>query len=148
MSRTSSRASNYPSRNTRWEIVDQLLTTPDRAPGLVLVSFDIDGTLTLGEPPGPISLDMVRDAKRCGHVVGSSSDRTLREQRQIWEEAGIGVDFVGHKHDLQSIREQFECARLIHIGDTLVDQYYAGLAGFEFFHVDSLPLPRAKAWVY
>jgi len=115
---------------------------------LLLVSFDIDGTLAIGEPPGPVSLDMVREAMRRGHVVGSASDRTLAHQRKMWGAAGIEVDFVSHKHRLQSTRELFECTRLIHIGDTFVDEHYALLAGFEFFHVDALQPPETPGWIY
>lgn len=115
---------------------------------MVLVSFDIDGTLVIGDPPGPVSLDMVAEAKRRGHVIGSASDRTLREQRKLWEAAGIEVDFVSHKHHLEATRELFTCSRLVHIGDTTVDEHYAKLAGFEFFHVDALPAPATPGWVY
>jgi len=115
---------------------------------MVLVSFDIDGTLATGDPPGPISLEIVRETKRRGHVLGSASDRTLREQRQMWEEIGIEVDFVSHKHHLQATSEQFDCKRLIHIGDTSIDEHYARLAGFEFFHVSSLPPPATPGWIY
>ncbi|HLG68245.1 MAG TPA: HAD family hydrolase [Acidimicrobiales bacterium] len=115
---------------------------------MVLVSFDIDGTLSFGDPPGPITLAMVAEAKRRGHVIGSASDRTLREQRRMWEQAGIEVDFVSHKHHLGDTRDRFSCSRLVHIGDTTVDEHYAKLAGFEFFHVDSLPAPSSPGWVY
>ena len=121
---------------------------PVRTVPMLLVSFDIDGTLATGDPPGPISLDMVRETKRRGHVIGSASDRTLAHQRKMWGSAGIEVDFVSHKHHLQSTRDRYECTRLIHIGDTFVDEHYAHLAGFEFFHVDSLPPPGTPGWVY
>jgi len=77
-------------------------------------------------------LEMVRESKRRGHVVGSASDRTLLEQRRLWEKAGIEVDFVSHKHFLEDTKASFPSDRLIHIGDTDVDEYYALLAGFEF----------------
>ena len=48
---------------------------------MILISFDIDGTLEMGDPPGPIPLALVRLAKERGYVVGSSSDRTLLDQR-------------------------------------------------------------------
>ena len=115
---------------------------------VALVSFDIDGTMEFGDPPGPVSLEMVRESKRRGHVVGSASDRTLLEQRRLWEKAGIEVDFVSHKHFLEDTKASFPSDRLIHIGDTDVDEYYALLAGFEFFHVSSLPAPASLNWVY
>jgi len=115
---------------------------------MLLVSFDIDGTLIAGDPPGPISLDMVREAKRRGHVIGSASDRTLGEQRRLWENAAIVADFVSLKHHLKANTEQFGCDRHIHIGDSPADEYYARLAGFEFVHVDALPPPATPGWVY
>lgn len=115
---------------------------------LTLVSFDIDGTLAVGEPPGPISFDMVREAIRRGHIVGSASDRTVLEQERMWATAGIDVAFMTHKHHLESVRDRFGCARHIHIGDTGVDAFYARLAGFEFFDVDALPSPLTPGWVY
>jgi len=115
---------------------------------MALVSFDIDGTMEFGDPPGPVSLEMVRESKRRGHVVGSASDRTLLDQRRLWEKAGIEVDFVSHKHFLEETKASFPSDRLIHIGDTDVDRYYALLAGFEFFHVNSLPAPASLNWVY
>ncbi|HUZ09474.1 MAG TPA: hypothetical protein VMU76_04835 [Acidimicrobiales bacterium] len=114
---------------------------------MILVSFDIDGTLETGDPPGPVPLDLVTEAKRRGYVVGSASDRTLAEQRRMWTTAGIIVDFVGHKHHLTEVTSPFGCTRLVHIGDTLVDQHYAHLAGFEFWHVDTLPAPMTPDWL-
>jgi hypothetical protein len=119
-----------------------------RPPGVVLVSFDIDGTLEIGDPPGPVTFQMVAEAKRRGHIIGSASDRTLREQRRIWERAQIEPDFVSHKHDLAATKDRYACTRLVHIGDTAVDEHFALVAGFEFFHVDSLPSPRSPGWVY
>ena len=126
----------------------------DSSPGLrgyqarVLVSLDIDGTLEFGQPPGPVLLHHVREVQHRGSVVGSSSDRTLEEQRRLWRTAGIHVDFVSHKHNLNAIRTQFACTRHVHIGDTDVDEYYAHLAGFEFWHVDRLPTASASDWIY
>ena len=115
---------------------------------VILVSFDIDGTLEVGDPPGPIALQMVREAQRRGHVIGSSSDRTVAEQRRMWEAAGVVVDFVGHKHHLDQTRERFACTRLMHIGDTHVDEYYAKLHGYEFYYADAVPEPGSEDWIY
>ena len=101
----------------------------------ILVSFDIDGTLEAGDPPGPITFARVAQAKARGYVIGSASDRTLSEQRAIWQRAGISVDFVCHKHRLSDSTSQFGCQRMLHIGDTSLDAYYARLAGFEFYDV-------------
>jgi hypothetical protein len=68
---------------------------------MVVVSFDIDGTLEIGEPPRPVPPRLVALTKLWGCVVGSASDRTLDEQRQIWASAAIAVDFVNPKHLLR-----------------------------------------------
>jgi phosphoglycolate phosphatase-like HAD superfamily hydrolase len=114
----------------------------------VLVSFDIDGTLEDGDPPGPIEMDVVRHAIALGYVVGSSSDRTVREQRAMWDRHGLTVDFVGHKHHLQQLAASFPVDRLVHVGDTDVDAHYARLAGFEFHYVLELPTPGTEGWIF
>jgi hypothetical protein len=58
------------------------------------------------------------------------------------------VDFVGHKHHLTDIVERFTCERLIHIGDTSVDEHYAKLAGLEFVWVDQLPADGEEGWIF
>jgi len=115
---------------------------------LVLVSFDIDGTLEAGDPPGPIPFTLVDEAKVRGYIVGSSSDRTLTEQRAMWHMAGIEVDFVCNKHRLSEMTSHFNCERKLHIGDTTSDEYYAGLAGFEFHYVTQLPAPATRGWIF
>jgi hypothetical protein len=99
----------------------------------VLISFDIDGTMAFGEPPGPVTVEFVRALADSGHVIGCASDRTRAEQTTLWELHGIDVKFIGGKHHLHEVREQFPADRYLHIGDSHVDEYYAGLAGFEFY---------------
>jgi hypothetical protein len=103
-----------------------------------LISFDIDGTLEVGDPVGPISMDMVREAKKLGYVIGSCSDRIMREQREIWKRNEIVVDFVSLKQNLELLRDVFDCDRFIHIGDTIVDERYAAQARFDFRFADDL----------
>ena len=98
-----------------------------------LVSFDIDGTMEFGDPPGPITIEVVHAARDAGWIVGSASDRTRRDQQLRWDERAVPVDFVSHKHHLVEVRARFEAVTCIHIGDTDVDQYYATQAGFRFF---------------
>ena len=76
-----------------------------------LISFDIDGTLEVGDPPGVITMEMVRRAQRLGHLIGSCSDRTLSSQRQIWEAHRIQVDFMVLKHQLASVKARSPAAR-------------------------------------
>ncbi len=115
---------------------------------LVLVSFDIDGTLEDGDPPGPVAMSITRRALELGYVVGSASDRTLREQAKMWAERGIEPDFVCHKHTLGSVTERFTAVRRVHIGDTHVDEHYARLAGFEFVLATSVPEVGSPGWIF
>ena len=52
---------------------------------VTLVSFDIDGTLEIGDPPGIITIDAVRAARALGYLVGTCSDRPVAHQRQLWQ---------------------------------------------------------------
>jgi hypothetical protein len=108
-------------------------------PRAVLLSFDIDGTLEDGDPSGPLAMSLATQALESGYVVGSGSDRTLRDQTRMWERRGIEADFVSHKHTLHHVAARFPALRRVHIGDTHVDEYYAGLAGFEFVLVTTVP---------
>ena len=116
--------------------------------GLVLVSFDIDGTLEDGDPPGPVPMSLPSHAQRLGYVVGSASDRTLSEQSRIWADRGIEPDFVSHKHTLGSVVARFPTLRRVHIGDTHVDEHYARLAGFEFVLAAGLPPAGSPGWIF
>ena len=105
----------------------------------MLVSFDIDGTMTFGDPPGPITAELVRSVSAAGHVIGSASDRTRSDQAALWALHDIDVAFVGGKHHLADVRERFPVERHLHIGDTHVDEHFARLAGFEFVWMDDAP---------
>ncbi len=102
-----------------------------------LISFDIDGTLEVGNPPGTITMAMVKRARELGYIIGSCSDRPVPLQRAIWEQQGITVDFTVSKHMLGDVRTQFEADVYYHIGDTNLDRQYAGQAGFEFLPVQT-----------
>jgi hypothetical protein len=104
---------------------------------VTLVSFDIDGTLEVGEPPGIVSIALVREAKRLGYLVGSCSDRPVSFQQNLWERLRVSVDFTVLKHRLPDVRAQFVAAVYYHIGDTEVDAFYASAAGFSFLRADA-----------
>ena len=55
----------------------------------ILISFDIDGTLEVGDPPGVLTMEFVRKTQEAGILVGSCSDRPISSQRAIWEKHGI-----------------------------------------------------------
>ena len=101
-----------------------------------LISFDIDGTLEFGDPPGAITTDMVRRAKELGFLIGSCSDRFPSAQHALWADRNIKVDFVSPKHMLEEVKARFLAERYLHIGDRELDRQLARQAGFEFLHVD------------
>lgn len=103
------------------------------ANSMILISFDIDGTLTVGDPPGILPVDMVRAVKEQGCLVGSCSDRPISAQRAIWASHQIEVDFTVAKHMLPDVKAQFEADVYYHIGDREdLDKRPALEAGFEF----------------
>ena len=108
-----------------------------------LVSFDIDGTLEVGEPPGIITVAMVRETQRLGYLIGSCSDRPLGYQRHLWTRLAIAPDFTVLKHRLADVKALFAAAAYYHIGDTELDDTVAAGAGFHFLRAD----PTAhRAW--
>ena len=110
---------------------------------ITVVSFDIDGTLEIGEPPGIVPIALIRTARRLGYVVGSCSDRPLSHQHDVWRSIGIEPDFTVLKHRLEDIRARFPDAIGSHIGDTDVDERFALAAGFRF--LSSRP-PAPPPW--
>ena len=106
-----------------------------------LISFDIDGTLEVGDPPGIVTIDMVKRAQKMGWVIGSCSDRPISDQQQIWERHDVPVDFIVLKQQLSIVRDRFEAEDYFHIGDTEVDRWYAADAGFEFIRVQDTSEP-------
>ncbi len=102
-----------------------------------LISFDIDGTLEVGDPPGGITMELVRQVKALGYLIGSCSDRTVSEQQRIWVDHGISVEFTVLKHRLNDVKEQFIADGYYHIGDTESDHRASLQAGFDFLPVDA-----------
>ena len=104
---------------------------------VILISFDIDGTLEIGDPPGILTMELVRRTKEKGILIGSCSDRPISGQRAIWEQHNIPVDFAVSKHMLSDVKAQFEADVYYHIGDREdLDKKYALEAGFEFLWPD------------
>jgi hypothetical protein len=109
----------------------------DRAITRTLLSFDIDGTLEVGDPPGIITIPMVRLAKNLGYVIGSCSDRPIRFQQELWERLRISADFTVLKHRLVDVKALFQAHAYYHIGDTETDHTVATGAGFRFLRADA-----------
>lgn len=103
-----------------------------------LISFDIDGTLEFGEPRGSITIDFVRTVQHSGCIIGSCSDRPLSYQQRIWRQHGVSVDFTALKQNLGDVKARFKAKSYTHIGDTDVDEFFAGKAGFRFIRVDTM----------
>ena len=101
-----------------------------------LISFDIDGTLEVGDPPGYITMARVRQALALGYIIGSCSDRPVSHQRQMWMAHEITVAFTVLKHQLDQVRAEFSAERYYHIGDTNMDRHYAERAGFAYLYPD------------
>jgi hypothetical protein len=102
-----------------------------------LVSFDIDGTLEIGDPPGIVTIPMVRLAKSLGYVIGTCSDRPVSFQRALWDRLRVSADFTVLKHRLIDVRARFPAAAYYHIGDTETDDVVATGAGFRFLRADA-----------
>ena len=100
----------------------------------ILISFDIDGTLEVGDPPGVLTMAMVKRVQEQGCWIGSCSDRPVSTQRLIWERHNISIDFAVGKMMLPTVMETFKADIYYHIGDREdLDKKYALAAGFEFF---------------
>lgn len=97
-----------------------------------LISFDIDGTMEFGDPPGGITVEMARRAKEHGFLIGSCSDRFPSAQQALWNRYQIAVDFVAAKHQLLVVRDRLVAVRYLHIGDRETDREVAERAGFDF----------------
>ena len=105
----------------------------------ILISFDIDGTLEVGDPPGELTMDMVRIAKSKGMIIGSCSDRIASSQRRIWDEHNIQADFICVKGSpmeelrLEYMKTKFDAEEYWHIGDREdLDRQMALRCGFQF----------------
>jgi hypothetical protein len=78
-----------------------------------LISFDIDGTLEVGDPPGYITIARVQQALDLGYIVGSCSDWPVSRQRRMWEHRAIPVAFTVLKHHLDRVRAEFSAGALL-----------------------------------
>ena len=102
-----------------------------------LISFDIDGTLEVGNPPGCITIERVRQALALGYIIGSCSDWPVSHQQRMWTKHGVPVSFTVLKHQLDRVRAEFAAEHYVHIGDTNIDRQYAERNGFVYFYPDA-----------
>ena len=110
----------------------------------ILISFDIDGTLEVGDPPGPVTLDMVRRAQELGCIIGTCSDRPLGAQQELMSSQHIHMDFVSLKHKLDEVKQTFSAEQYFHIGDSELDRQFAQRAGFDFVKMDAA---ASELWI-
>jgi hypothetical protein len=85
----------------------------------------------------------VQAARRLGYLVGTCSDRPVAHQRQLWVRLALDPDFTVLKHRLAEVKASFAATAYYHIGDTEVDEHFAGLAGFRFLRADAVSF---RAW--
>lgn len=110
----------------------------------LIVSFDLDGTVWFGDPPGPIAAGLVTALQLSSAVVGSASDRTILDQRRLWQAVEIEPAFVVVKPQLRTIPARYADRLLVHIGDRFADQLEAVNAGAIFLHVATF---TANEWL-
>tara|TARA_B110000263_G_C15239907_1_gene478902 strand:- start:86 stop:607 length:522 start_codon:yes stop_codon:yes gene_type:complete len=105
-----------------------------------LISFDIDGTMEFGDPPGILTQEIVNYFRDKGAIVGSASDRPESTQWMMWRKYGIELDFVTLKHRMKSLRDKYpDFDSYWHVGDRPLDQQNARDANFTFFWPDQFP---------
>ena len=107
---------------------------------MLLVTFDIDGTMEFGDPVGIVTKQVVNFYRDNGVIVGSASDRTKSTQLNMWSKYGFEVDFAIVKHKIPELMTEYkQCQVFWHVGDRPVDQQIASDAGFTFFWPDQIP---------
>src|SRR4051812_25662580 len=71
---------------------------------VVVISFDIDGTMEFGDPPGPVSASIARELAVRGCILGVASDWAVSCQGPEWARHGTAPRFVGGKHHLPAVK--------------------------------------------
>ena len=100
----------------------------------------------MGDPPGLVTMDMVRGFKEAGFIVGSCSDRPISYQTRLWDQHGIDADFTVLKQNLDNVKTSFPADEYYHVGDSEMDRYFADRSGFRFVPADDAvrQLPRIE----
>jgi FMN phosphatase YigB (HAD superfamily) len=105
-----------------------------------VISFDLDGTLSFGEPQGPIQPWHLKKLKEEGVIIGGASGKAIEYQSCRWQENAVEPDFVIKKDEVsgwEKIKEVFaDSKEYIHVGDTLDDKAIAESVGFRFMYPD------------
>jgi len=93
-------------------------------------SFDRDDTLALSS--GPITLEMLKELKEKGYVIGTGGGVSGEEQARQWRRWGIEPDFALTKSDLGKLRELYPGAEITHVGDDQLDEEIAKKFGYNY----------------
>ena len=99
-----------------------------------LISYDVDGTVSWGNPPGPITPEMIIDEVNFGNHVVGGSNHDIAVQDAEFRAHGIKLLMVCQKVGLSRAKEKWPNARrYIHVGDSVNDDGKAAkAAGFEY----------------
>src|SRR5215831_10420566 len=94
------------------------------------MSFDSDGTLAGGDPPGIITLDMMRLTHTRGALIGRCSDRTTSDQQPLRAQHNMRIACTVLQHQLADVKVQCQTEAHAPLGETDMDHCYATRAGF------------------
>lgn len=99
----------------------------------VVISFDLDGTLSFGDPPGPIEPEHLNKLKKGKYTIGGASGKEIEYQKKKWEENGITPQFIVKKQKMKKLKKM-NADKYIHVGDMEDDAELADNAGFRFLN--------------
>ena len=106
----------------------------------VVVAFDVDGTLEVGNPPGPIKLSELKRLKELGLVVGIVG--AFEKVKRIISD--LEFYYPGHPHKpkyLKEIKERYNPVIAIYVGDDDADRVAALSSGFIYVRPEDYPSP-------
>ena len=104
-----------------------------------MIAFDVDGTLEVGNPPGPIKLSKLKRLKEFGLIVGIVG--SFKKVKGVLP--NLDFYYPGHPHKpkyLREIRERYNPALAIYVGDEEADRLAALNAGFIYVRPEDFPL--------
>ncbi|RLI05644.1 hypothetical protein DRO26_01605 [Candidatus Bathyarchaeota archaeon] len=108
---------------------------------VVVVVFDVDGTLESGNPAGPIKLETVRKLKEKGLTVGIVGAYE-RVQDKL---SNLDFYFGGDPYkpeNLRKIREKYKPTLAVYVADLPTDRNTALKTGFCYIRPEDFTLPE------
>jgi len=99
----------------------------------MLLAFDVDGTMSWGSPPGPITPELLKALKAERHLIVGASGHAPEFQVKEFADRGIALDACPTKslEGLRKVKEEFKADRYILVGDSPTDRETALDAGYE-----------------